>query len=110
MPQREPVTETMKASDARQNFSQVLNDVFRGEKRVLVEKSGIPVAGIVSARDLERLRDLDEQRERDFAVIDVIRDAFANVPDEEIEREVARAVASARRKRRPNAGQESQPE
>ncbi|HEX5415166.1 MAG TPA: type II toxin-antitoxin system prevent-host-death family antitoxin [Chloroflexota bacterium] len=100
----------MKASDARQNFSQVLNDVFRGEKRVLVEKSGIPVAGIVSARDLERLRDLDEQRERDFAVIDVIRDAFANVPDEEIEREVARAVASARRKRRPNAGQESQPE
>jgi prevent-host-death family protein len=94
------VIRTMKASEARQQFSQVLNQVYREQVRVLVEKSGIPVAGIVSARDLERLRQLEDQRERDFAVIDEIRDAFKDVPDAEIEREVARAVAAARKKLR----------
>ena len=37
------------------------NRVCRHETRVIVEKSGIPVAAIVSAEDLERLRWLDEE-------------------------------------------------
>lgn len=90
----------MKASEARQQFSQVLNKVFRRETRVLVEKSGIPVAAIISAQDLERLQRLEEEREKDFGIIDEMRAAFKDVPDEELEREVARAVASARAKRR----------
>ncbi len=96
MREREPVTQTMKASDARQNFSAVLNRVFRRETRVLVEKSGIPVAAIVSAEDLERLTQLDEQRKHDFAILDEIRAAFRGVPPEEIEREVARAIEGVR--------------
>lgn len=109
MRERDPVTQTMKASDARQNSSRVLNEVFRGKTRVLVEKSGIPVAGIVSARDLERLRQLEEQRERDFAVIDEIREAFKDSPDDETEREVENAVASARRKLRAERPSERRP-
>ncbi|MBI4318178.1 MAG: type II toxin-antitoxin system Phd/YefM family antitoxin [Chloroflexi bacterium] len=102
MREREPIlTKTMKASEARQQFSQLLNQVFRGEARVLVEKSGIPVAGIISARDLERLTFLEEQRQKDFAVLDEIGEAFEDVPKEEIEREVARALTAVRRKQRP---------
>ena len=93
---REPMTQTLKVSEARQNFSQVLNQVFRGEKRVLVEKSGIPVAAIISAEDLERLSQLEAEWNRDFAVIDEIREAFRDVPDDELEREAAKAVARAR--------------
>lgn len=98
MGKREPVTQTMKASEARQNFSQVLTKVFRGEARVVVEKSGIPVAGIISARDLELLEQLEEQREADFAIIDEMREAFRDVRDDELERAVRLAVASAREK------------
>jgi prevent-host-death family protein len=94
--EREPLTQTMKASDARQNFSQVLNQVFRRETRVLVEKSGIPVAAIVSAADLDRLTRIDEQRKRDFAVLDEMRDAFRNEKTEDIEREITRAIREVR--------------
>src|SRR6266852_947780 len=43
MREPEPTTQTMKASQARQEWSQILNRVFRKQTRVLVEKSGIPV-------------------------------------------------------------------
>jgi prevent-host-death family protein len=101
--EREPITRTMKASEARQNFSQLLNQVFRGETRVVVEKSGIPVAAIISAQDLEEFRRFEAEREKDFAIIDEIRAAFKDVPDEELEREVTRAVAEARAKLREEA-------
>lgn len=103
MREREPMTQTMKASEARQQFSQLLNQVFRGETRVVVEKSGIPVAAIISAQDLEQLARFEAQREKDFAVIDEIRAALKDVPDEELEREVARAVADARARLREEA-------
>jgi prevent-host-death family protein len=52
MREREPMTQTEKASQARQEFSQLLNKGFRREAWVIVEKSRIPVAAIVSAEDL----------------------------------------------------------
>jgi prevent-host-death family protein len=97
----------MKASDARQNFSQVLNRVFKGETRVVVEKSGIPVAAIVSASDLDTLRRAEERRKRDFAILDEIGLAFRDVPPEDIEREVAKAVAAVRGENRQRVSAKS---
>jgi prevent-host-death family protein len=96
----EPITQTIAASEARQHFSQLLNRVFRREMRVVIEKSGIPVAAIVSADDLQLLRHYEEQRREDFAVLDRMRESFKDVPPEEIEREVARAVAEVRKEKR----------
>jgi prevent-host-death family protein len=96
MHSRQPATETIKASDARQQLPSILNRVFRREARVLVERSGIPVAAIISARDLEWLERFEKQREADFAVVDEIREAFKDVPLEEIERETDRALAEIR--------------
>jgi len=96
----EPMIETIAASEARQHFSQLLNRVFRREMRVVIEKSGIPVAALVSADDLQRLRRYEEQRKEDFAVLDRMRAAFKDVPAEEIEREVARAIADVRAEKR----------
>lgn len=96
MREREPMTQIMKASDVRQQWSKLLNQVFRKESRVLVEKSGIPVAAIVSAEDLKRLQQLEAQREEDFKALDATREAFKDVPDEELEREVTKAIAEVR--------------
>jgi prevent-host-death family protein len=50
MPGRDqPVIETINASAARQHWSELLNRVFKGETRVLVEKSGNRVAAVISA-------------------------------------------------------------
>ena len=43
--------QTLKASDVRSNLSQLINKVFSGETEIVIEKSGIPVAAIVSTQD-----------------------------------------------------------
>lgn len=98
MPEHEPVTQTMKISDVKSLLSSLVNEVNRKETRILVEKSGIPVAAIVSADDLRRLHQFDQQREAFFLRIDRMREAFKDVPPEEIEREADRAVAELRGK------------
>lgn len=100
VPERQPVTRIIKASEARQQFSRLLNQVFRGETRVIVEKSGIPVAAIISAEDLERFKRLEEQRKDRFKALEESWKAFEDVPPEEIEREVTKALTAARKKRR----------
>jgi prevent-host-death family protein len=95
-----PATETIAASEARVQWSRLLNQVAREQTRVVVERSGIPVAAIVSADDLVLLQRLDEQRERGFAAAERISQAFADVPVEKLERRVAEAVAQSRAERR----------
>jgi prevent-host-death family protein len=96
MVRQQPKTQTVKASEARQNWSKLLNKVHGGEFRLLVEKDGVPVVGIVSAADLERFGQLEAERSRRFAIIDEIREAFSDVPDDELEEEISKAVAEAR--------------
>ena len=93
---QQPVTQTMKISDVRGQLNTLVNRVFRKETRVVVEKSGIPVAALVSTDDLERLHRLDRERAERFAVIDEMRRAFKDVPAEEIERETDRILAAPR--------------
>ncbi len=88
--------ETMTMTDAKQQFSHVVNTVFRTQRRVLVEKGGIPVAAIVSTRDLERLNHLDAEWEDGFEILDEIGAAFEDVDPEEIERETQKALADVR--------------
>ena len=90
------MTQVMKASDVRQQWSQVLNKVFRSQTRVMIEKSGIPVAAVISAEDLERLTRLEEQRERNFSILDEIGEKFKDVPAKEIEREVNKTLSEVR--------------
>lgn len=96
MREHEPMTQTINVTQARQEFGQLLNRVFRRETRVIVEKSGIPVAAIVSADDLDALQRFEQQRVKAFTVIDRMRAAFADVPDDELEREVDKAIAQVR--------------
>lgn len=90
----------MNASDARQQWSQLLNNVFRNQTRVIVEKSGIPIAAVISAEDLARLTQLEKQRKERFKVLDRIRAAFKDISAEEIEQEVGKAIKESRAENR----------
>jgi hypothetical protein len=70
--------------------------VYRGQGRVVIERSGIPVAAIVSPQDLAALNRLDEQRAELAGVLAEMREAFRDVPQEEIEEETNKAVAEVR--------------
>lgn len=80
----------------RAQWSEIVNQVFRKETRIVVEKSGIPVAAIVSAEDLERLTRLETQREELLRGLEAMSEPFRDIPEAEIEREVARALAVVR--------------
>jgi prevent-host-death family protein len=92
-----PEVKKVQASEARQRLPDLLNRVYQGKSRIVVERSGIPVAAIVSVDELQQLESFDQQREELWAVMQRMSEAFKDVPPEELEREVDRAVAQARK-------------
>ena len=102
------MTQTIKASEVRQQWSEVLNKVFRKETQVIVEKSGIPVAAIISADDLARLNRYDAERRERFKALEASWDAFKDVPPDEIEREVTKALQMVRAESRKSEKQSPQ--
>jgi prevent-host-death family protein len=97
MPEQNPETRTMTISDVKQTLSSLVNEVDQGKTRILVEKSGIPVAALVSVNDLARLERFDREWEEGTKAIERFSRAFADVPVEEAEAEIARIIAEIRR-------------
>lgn len=96
----QPTLQIVKMSVAKQGLDQLVDEVSRHTTRIVVEQSGKAVAGIVSVEDLQRLDRLDQQRAERFRILDEIGEAFKDAPAEELEREVERALADVRAKRR----------
>lgn len=74
----------------------------------MVEEDGKPVAALISPSDLARLDRLDAQRKEAARVFDEIHARNRNVDPDEVERDVAEALAEVRaqereRKRREQA-------
>src|SRR5262249_376226 len=93
-----PVETTMKLTDTKQQFSRVVNRVARGEARIVVEKSGLPVAAIIPADECRRFKDQERLVARAALreTLTRLSQAFKDVPDDELERELARAQAEVR--------------
>ena len=93
---RDPVVQKMQAAEVCANWSALVDKVSRGETQVVVEEGGRAVVAIISARDLERFRQLRADRRERFKALHATWAAFEDVPDEELEREVERALAEVR--------------
>ncbi len=103
MTQRVPVETAMKLTDAKQQLSRVVNEVARGESWIVVEKSGLPVVAIISVDEYRRFKAREEtdqaRRAELFENLARFSDAFADVSDEELDRELARVQAEIRTER-----------
>lgn len=95
-----PTETVMKLTDTKQQLSQVINRVARGETRVVVEKSGLPVAVIISTDEYRQFKEREDElaarRAELHKLFSEFSAAFADVPDDELEREIAKAVDEAR--------------
>lgn len=91
-----PVETRMKLSDTKQQFSKVINEVARGEARVVVEKSGLPVAAVISMDEYRQFLRSEEQRARERALLKQVSEAFDDLSDEEFQAKVDEAVRTAR--------------
>jgi len=94
-----PETETLKISEAKARLSSLVNEVHSQERRILIEKAGVPVAALISFEDLERLRRSEREWNERFAVVDSLREAFADLPPEQIERDITAIVREMRDER-----------
>jgi prevent-host-death family protein len=89
-------TQTMKISDVKNQLSSLVNEVYRKEKRILIEKAGIPVAALVSADDLARLEERDRRWEEGTRAMERMSLAFADVPVDELEARISEIIAEDR--------------
>lgn len=87
---------TVTALEARTHFSQILKAVQGGGVRIVVEKRGVPIVGIVSAQEFQRVI---AEREARFAVVDRIRRRLPKVSDRVVDRDVRQALRPPRRRR-----------
>ena len=85
------------AVKARTHLGEILKEVQGGRARVLVEKSGVPMVGFISAEEFQRLI---AEREARFEVVDRIRSGLPAFPDTELERDIRQALTDVRRQRR----------
>lgn len=100
MPNPSAEPQRLKASDVRQHWSEVVNKVFREKSRIIVEKSGITVGAIISEQDLARLEALDRQEQERRALLERMRAAFADVPEDALLEETVRTVRQVRAEER----------
>ena len=92
------MTVTVGSREARNQFSHLIGEVHYGGQVVIVERSGRPMVAIIPIDDYERLV---AEREARFQILEEIRRQVADLPLEEVERDVAEAIAAARN--RPEA-------
>jgi prevent-host-death family protein len=83
------------ATAVRQNLGALLDDVHRRRRRIVIARSGRPVAALIDFALFERLRRLDQEFER-FA--GALSKAFAGVAAAKGAKLVDDAVKDARRK------------
>lgn len=89
-------TESLKFTEARPKLSSILDRVFRKETRIRLYKGNIPVAAIVSIRDLEELERYERRREQAFENMERISEAFRDVDSEELEMRIDEAIKQVR--------------
>lgn len=85
------------ALKARAHLGELMKEVQGGKMRVLVERSGVPMVGIISAEEFQRVV---AEREARFEVIDRIRSRLPAVPDTEVDQDVRKALKDVRQRRR----------
>ncbi len=83
----------MGAKEARNKFADLLGSVHYGGEVVIVERSGRPMVAVISLEMYERMI---ADREERFQVLDRIRGRVPELSAEEVEEDVAEAIAAAR--------------
>ena len=96
MAEHEPRTQTVDVTDAQRDFKPLVKRVSKLETRVLVEEDGLPVAALVSPSDLDELTLLDGYRRDPWSVVDDIHADNRDKDPDEVERDVAEAIAEVR--------------
>ena len=79
--------------EARTKFSDLMDSVHYGGQAVIIERSGKPMAAVIP---IETYQQLIEERETRSQVLNRAQGQLPDVSPEEVERDLAEAVARTR--------------
>ena len=79
--------------EARTKFSDLMDSVHYGGQAVIIERSGKPMAAVIP---IEVYQQLIEERETRSQVLDRVQGQLPDVSPEEVDQDLAEAVAVAR--------------
>jgi prevent-host-death family protein len=88
------MTRRISIEAARDQFDDLVREVAQHDDTVVVERDGSALVAVISARALERFRQL--AKDRFFEVVDRIHRANADADPDEVMREVTAAVEEVR--------------
>lgn len=95
---------TVEAADVPARWQERLEEVERTGRRLVLVEDGRTVGALISRYDIQRLQKLEAAWREEF---DELREemvaTFADVPPDEHEREIERAIAEVRAERRQRA-------
>ncbi len=81
------------SSEARDRFADLVASSHYGGQITIIERSGKPMAAVIP---IEMYKRLMAERETRFNVLDNIRAHFPNVPPDQVEKDIAEAIAAVR--------------
>lgn len=93
------VVQTKSLEEFKSDPQGSIEQVIHSEARIMVQKDGVALAVLISVADLDELQQLESERDRDFAVLEEIRETFKDIPAEEIEREAEISIQNMRLER-----------
>ena len=105
----EPRVETVDAAEIGEALKEPLERITRNKTRVVVEQDGKIVAAGVSPYDYERLLMLDRRVADGWQAIQEIRARNAHLDPDEVECDIAEAIAEMRAEDRARAAASSSP-
>lgn len=106
MPENRPDIRTLGVAETRRQFSRILDEVFHGGGRVIVEKHGIPVAAIVPPGEVHRQPSTFDHEDL-YQALSELDNALRSLPRDErrtaVEQALARVQTNGERDESPAA-------
>ena len=78
---------TISTADARKNFADIVNKVAYGSEPVILTRRGQEIAALVSMRELELLRQIEDRMDIEDAE-KALADPEGNIPAQEVWKEL----------------------
>lgn len=91
--------QTIPAMEARTHFGEIMKKTMVNGVSFIVEKAGIPMVAILDLKSYEQFKQLLEERDRDFEIVNQIRSKIPDMPEEEINALVKDSIQAVRKKK-----------
>ena len=95
------MTRTISSQEASQKLEELLDDLAERDDVAIVERNGDPVAVVISIESYRQL--IESQAERDWRIIDRLRDRNRTVDRIQAAQDIEETIAEVRRARRRSA-------